>query len=121
MKRIWDSNANCLMAIDGEFEFNSTTAYNLIKQWKKSYFRKNSKIPCTIQLRCNFAPPMPDYWKYWIECVRGGKINQTRICQEAYEFLKGRDNPVEELGQVEFVVLEQFEPNEKDKPINQDS
>lgn len=109
MKRIWNSQLNCLMAIDGEYEFELDTCYRLIKDWEKRFFRKNSKEAVEIKLRCFYAPPEQDFWKYYIELSRKGKLDQTRICKEAYDHLKG-DHPVYDLrGQVEFVTLKKFE------------
>lgn len=110
MKRIWDSEKNCLMAIDGEYEFELKTCFNLIEDWKKRFFRKNSKEPVEIKLRCFYAPPEQDFWKYYIEISRKGNLDQTRICKEAYEYLKGEKPSYDLRGQVEFVTLEKFEP-----------
>jgi hypothetical protein len=111
MKRIWDSNANCLMAIDGEYEFELSSCYSFMKNWKTQYARKNSKKHMFIKLRCSFSAPDPIYWKYYIEVSVDGKIKeQNRICKEAYDYLK-KENPSEEYGQVEFVTLFTFIPN----------
>ena len=101
------------MAIDGEYEFEAAFCITMIAYWKKRYFRKNAKKPCRISLRCWYGPLEPGLWKYYLEYNRGdGVKEQTRICKEAYEYLKIGKH-AEERGMVEFITMEIFEP-----PIN---
>lgn len=108
MKRIYDSEKNCMMAIDGEYEFELGWCKSCIKAWKGWYFKKNSKIKTLIQLRCNHQANDPMFWKYYLELTRKGKTAQRiRICEEAYDVLK-TDKPLEGYSQIEFVTIEQI-------------
>ena len=114
MKRLYDQNKQCLIAIDGEYEFELTGCYSFIRQWKKQFFRKNSKYPSSIKIRCNYAAPDVSLWKYWIEINVNGKIfDQQRICDEAYNILKENFEGESYGGTIEIITLETFEPGLK--------
>lgn len=114
MKRIYDSAQKCMIAIDGEYESELSGCGQVIAGFKTSYMRKNSRKPCKIMLRCNYAPASQDFWKYYLELHMDGKIkHQHRICQEAYDVLK-KDKPTEDYRSIEFVTYLEFEPIKKD-------
>lgn len=114
MKRYYDTEQNCMMAIDGEYESELTGCNQIIAGIKSSYMRKNSRTPAKIILRCNYSAPNQDFWKYYLELhINGKMIQQHRICQEAYDVLK-EGKPVEDFkGSVEFIIYMEFEPETK--------
>jgi len=88
MKRIWDSSLNCLMAIDGEYECELSWCYKQIRNWKSLYFRKSTSIESMIKIRCFHPDAHEEFWKYYLELHRRGKMySQQRICKEAYDQL----------------------------------
>ncbi len=116
MKRIYDTEKKCMMAIDGEYELELGACHNTITGWKKWYFKKNSKMSAAIRLRCTHSAPDPDHWKYYLELIRDEKLEQQyRICNEAYDVLKGQKVPESYPG-VEFIELHEFKPTIKTAP-----
>mgnify|MGYP003656622469 CR=1 FL=1 len=110
MKNYYDTEKKCYIAIDGEVEFTVTFCGMAIAGWKKRYFRKNSKKPAKVRLRCNYGPSEQMFWKYFIELELDGKtLEQTRITKETYDQL-ARDKPTDNMGQIEFIDLEKFIP-----------
>ena len=109
MKRIFDGER--MVAVDGEHELGLGWCGREIRNWKRWYFRKNSKYPAEIRLRCWSAPSSPDFWKMYLELSINNKMKyQTRICAEAYDVLQ-KDKPRTEYQGLEFVTLETFQPN----------
>ncbi len=99
-----------LIAIDGEYECEIEWCYNRIKALKKWYFKKNSKYPAEIRLCCNFPNIDPDFWKFYLQLIRNGKVEEhSRIRHEAYDIL-ARGNPKTEYTDIVFVTLEKFTP-----------
>lgn len=108
MKRIFDAQKNCLMAIDGEYEFEIEYCHKRIKYWRSLYCRKNSKKEVKFKLK-SFCPGMESsFWKYYLELfIQDKKIESSRICEEAYKELStGFES--EQYGEVEFTTIEYF-------------
>lgn len=102
-------------AIDGEIEDDLGLCNIMIRSWRTSYMRKNSKHDCYIQLRCFFPVCDPDFWKFYLELYVNNKmVSQSRIRHEAFDVL-AHEKPKEEYQNVEFVRFETFTANKKSK------
>ena len=98
------------VAIDGEYECELGWCHNRIQTLKKWYFKKNSKYAAEIRLCCNSTDIYPDFWKFYLQFIRNGKVEeQSRIRHEAYDVL-ARGNPKTEYTGIEFITLEKFTP-----------
>ena len=91
---------------DEDHVFDLEFAGRQIRNWKRWYFKSNTRKPTAIKLRCNFAAPEQIFWKYYLELWRDGKLDcQIRIRPEAYDTMT-RDPklPREEYTGIEFVT-----------------
>ncbi len=101
-----------LLNDDSDYQFNLKTAKQNIKNWKRWYFRKNSKHAAKIQLRCSSAAPDPAYWKYFIELWINDKLmQQDRIMREAYDtFDYDKSLKKTEYPGIEIITLLEYDP-----------
>ena len=70
-------------------EFNLSYCGRLIKNFKKSYFRKSSKRPARIYAKVFFPPDCPEhFWMYYLVFEINGKPYQIfSITNEAFDTL----------------------------------
>jgi len=110
MKRIYNSDLKCMMAIDGEYEMELGLCNNYIKDWQKRFFKKNASKKTTISLRCAHNAPQPEFWLYYLELSRDNKnVEKHRICEEAYDVL-ANGKSCETFSGIDFVTLHEFKP-----------
>ena len=104
---------------DDDYKFDLKGCDMFIRTWKRWYFRKNSKHPATIQLRCHCRGIEKRNWIYYIELwVNHKMISQDMITPEAYDSLSSDPKlKREELQNLEFVILfdttQQFKEREQ--------
>jgi hypothetical protein len=103
-----------------EYKFGLGFCKNQIKNWRRWYMRKNSKLKAIIQLRCHCPGINTVFWKYYIELWIDGKMKeQTLITQEAYDtFDYDKTLKKEEFKNLEFLTLEEFTPQSISSAIN---
>jgi len=92
------------------YEFNLAFCGRLIKEFKKSYFKRNSKHPARIYAKVFFPPDCPKhFWMYYLVFEVNGKPYQiTSITNEAFDTLtRGIDPTCHDF--VEFYTIEKHE------------
>lgn len=110
MKNILNEKGE-MVAIDGVHEFELGWCYRMIKSYKQWYFKKNSKHPAVIRLRCVHTALDPIFFEYYLEISINNKLHeQTRIREEAYDVL-ARDKEIDTYSGIDFITLEKFTPN----------
>jgi len=99
-----------------EYEFNLKTAKQDILNWKTRFFRKNSKHPAKICVRCFYAPEHICFWKYFLEIAVNGKIvEQYRIQKVVFDtFDYDKTLPRVNYSGIEIIVLHEFKPSGKE-------
>lgn len=92
------------------YEFNLAYCGRLIKGFKKSHFRKNSKHPARIYAKVFFPPDCPEqFWMYYLVFEVNGKPYQiTSITNEAFDTLTRGIEPTR-YNSVEFYTIEKHE------------
>lgn len=91
-------------------EFNLSSCGRLIKTFKTSYFRKNSKHLARIYAKVFFPPDCPEqFWMYYLVFEVNGKPYQiTSITNEAFDTLTRGIEP-NGYNSVEFYTIEKHE------------
>ena len=92
--------------MEDEHKFDLSFAGSEIRNWKKWYFKKNTKNPTAIKLRVLFEGP-EIFWRYYLELHIKRQIkSKIRITPEAYDTLS-RDPKLERSHYqgIEFVTL----------------
>ena len=99
------------------YEFNLATCGNLIKEFKKTHFRKNSKHPARIYAKAFFPPDCPvEFWMYYLVFEVNGKLYKvTSITPEAFDTLTRGIEPTG-YDSVEFYTIEKNEIMTAPKP-----
>jgi hypothetical protein len=71
------------------YEFDFSYCYDVIKQFKRSHFRKNSKKPAKIYAKVFHPPDCPEhFWMYYLVFEKDGKIvSVDSIKKEAFDVL----------------------------------
>lgn len=95
---------------DDYHEFNLAFCGKLIKEFKKTHFRKNSKHPARIYAKVFFPPDCPEHlWMYYLVMEVNGKPYQiTSITNEAFDTLTRGIEPIG-YASVEFYTIEKHE------------
>ena len=90
-----------------EQKLNGRACGMLIKSWKRSYMRKNSKYPAKIVLRCHCPGIDRRNWKHYIELIVNGElISQDEITPESYDSLSYDPKlKKEQFKNLEFITL----------------
>jgi hypothetical protein len=100
--------AKFLIRSDEDYhEFNLSFCGRLIKQFKKTHFRKNSKHPAKIYAKAFFPPDCPEhFWMYYLVFEVNNKPYQvTSILKEAFDILTKNIEP-SCYTSVEFYTIE---------------
>ena len=102
-----------LLRSDADYhEFNLCYAGRIIKAFKKTHFRKNSKHPARIYAKVFFPPNCPEsLWMYYLVFEVNSKPYQvTSITAEAFDTLTRGIDP-SSFQSVEFYTIESHELN----------
>jgi hypothetical protein len=93
-------------------EYNLSFCGRLIKNFKKKYFKKNSKHPARIYAKAFFPPGCPEvFWMYYLVFeVNGEPYEITSITNEAFDTLTRYIDPTIYTS-VEFYTIERHEIN----------
>lgn len=91
-------------------EYNLSFSGRLIKNFKKTHFRKNSKHSARIYAKVFFPPDCPqNFWMYYLVMEVNGKPYQiTSITNEAFDTLTQGIKPTC-YNSVEFYTIEKHE------------
>lgn len=92
------------------YEFNLSFCGGIIREFKKTHFRKNSKHPARIYAKAFFPPDCPvEFWMYYLVFEVNGKPYQIHsIRKEAFDTLT---RGIEPTGHnfIEFYTIETHE------------
>ena len=105
--------------MEEEYVNNLRYAKMMIKAYQRAYFRKNSKSPASIQLRCVSNGPKL-FWRYYLQLWVNGYLKEhERITEEAYDTLSYDPSlKREEIGSLEIIVVMETERSlNKDKLV----
>lgn len=100
-----------LVRSDEEYhEFNLLYCGKLIKEFKKTYFKKNSKYSARIYVKVFFPPDCPEkFWMHYLVFEVNAKPHQiTSITTEAFDTLTRGIEP-DCYNSVEFYTIEKHE------------
>lgn len=100
-----------LIRSDEEYhEFNLSFCGRIIKEFKKTHFRKNSKHPARIYAKAFFPPDCPvDLWMYYLVFEVNGKPYQIHsITHEAFDTLTRGIEPTGYTS-IEFYTIDTHE------------
>ena len=103
------SEAKFLIRSDEDYhEFNLSYCGRLMKRFKSSYFRKNSKHSARIYAKVFFPPDCPEkFWMHYLVTEVNGKAYEvTSITKEAFDTLTNGIEPTF-YPSVEFYTIEQ--------------
>lgn len=91
-------------------EFNLAYCVRIIKQFKRTHFKKNSKHPARIYAKIFFPPDCPQqFWMYYLVFeVNSKPYNITSITNEAFDTLTRLIKPTG-YSSVEFYTIETHE------------
>ena len=92
------------------YEFNLSFCGSIIKEFKKTHFRKNSKYPARIYCKAFFPPDCPvEFWMYYLVFeVNRKPYKVTSITNEAFDTLTRGIEPTCYTS-VEFYTIETHE------------